>query len=188
MTRWRVWGTLDEVAGVLSDPLGLPQWWPSVYLDVRVREPGDEKTRVGARIELFTKGFLPYTLRWQCVITASDYPHGFALQAEGDVAGTGVWTLVQDGPEVLVTFEWRVRANKPLLQHLSFLLRPIFAWNHAWAMARGGDGLRLEVVRRRARTAVERQRIPPPPAPTPQTLRGLAGRLGRGIFSGGGRA
>lgn len=188
MTRWRVWGTLDEVASVLSDPLGLVQWWPSVYLDVRVREPGDEATRVGARIELFTKGFLPYTLRWQCVITASDYPHGFTLQAEGDVAGTGVWTLVQEGPEVLVTFEWRVRANKPLLQRLSFMLRPIFAWNHAWAMARGGDGLRLEVVRRRAQTEVERQRVPPPPAPTPQTLLGLAGRLLRGIFWGGGRA
>ena len=41
-----------------------------------------------------------------------------------------------DGPEVEIVYDWRVRAAKPLLQQLSWLLKPVFAANHRWAMAR----------------------------------------------------
>ena len=41
-----------------------------------------------------------------------------------------------------------LRAEKPLLRRLSFALKPIFSWNHRWAMARGYENLRREVNRR----------------------------------------
>ena len=47
-------------------------------------------------------------------------------------------------------FDWRLRAEKPLLKSLSFLLKPLFRWNRGWAMARGEEGLRRELIRRRA--------------------------------------
>jgi hypothetical protein len=60
---------------------------------------------------------------------------------------------------------WRVRASKPLLRRLTWLLRPVFAANHRWAMARGEESLRLELRRRRATSEAERRRVPlPPPA------------------------
>jgi hypothetical protein len=49
-----------------------------------------------------------------------------------------------------IVFDWRLRAEKPLLKSLSFLLKPLFRWNHGWAMARGEEGLRRELIRRRA--------------------------------------
>ncbi|MBO0880967.1 MAG: hypothetical protein J2P17_11615, partial [Mycobacterium sp.] len=93
---------------------------------------------------------LPYTLRWQFRVTDRQPPHGFSLEASGDLVGRGVWTLWQDGPFALVEYDWRVRADKPLLRYGSFLLKPLFAANHRWAMARGEESLKEELVRRRS--------------------------------------
>src|SRR5438105_8147116 len=70
-TRWRVRGSADEVFDVLADPLALKRWWPSVYIDVRELKPGDPETNVGRVIDLYTKGWLPYTLRWNFTVTES---------------------------------------------------------------------------------------------------------------------
>jgi hypothetical protein len=59
----------------------------------------------------------------------------------------------------VITYNWRVSAIKPLLRWLSWLLRPVFAANHRWAMARGEESLRLELRRRRATSETERRRV-----------------------------
>lgn len=148
VTRWRLRGTCAEVADVLSDAEGLVHWWPSVYLAVRELEPGDERG-VGKVVALHTRGRLPYTLRWQFRVTEVDHPRGFALDAWGDFVGTGRWTFVQDGPWVEIEYDWRIRADKPLLRYLSFLLKPVFSANHRWAMDRGAESLARELARRR---------------------------------------
>jgi hypothetical protein len=166
LTRWRLHGTTREVSDVLSDAMQLPRWWPSVYLDVKELAPGDPTTGVGRKIALFTKGWLPYTLRWSFTVTESDAPNGFKLIAEGDFVGTGVWTFKQDGEFVEVVYDWRIRADKPLLRFGTPIFRPIFAANHRWAMARGEESLDLELRRRRAKTDAERSAIPSPPGAT----------------------
>jgi len=55
--------------------------------------------------------------------------------------------------------------NKMLSRTTSWALRPLFEANHCWAMRRGEESLRLELQRRRAQTAVERDAVPPPPPP-----------------------
>jgi len=196
-TRWRVVGTCGEVADVLDDPLSLPRWWPSVYLEVwQLRssqraagsEPGEAgpasereqspasseaDNRVGRRVKLHTKGWLPYTLRWQLEIVESRYPYGFTLIATGDFDGRGEWTFVQNGPFVDMTYDWRLRAEKPLLRNLSFLMKPIFKANHQGAMARGEESLKIELARRRATSRAARAAIPPPPGPVTYTAAGL---------------
>ncbi|HEX8186689.1 MAG TPA: SRPBCC family protein [Blastocatellia bacterium] len=172
ITCWRVEGTINEVADILKDAEGLPRWWPSVYLDVRVLEQGDENG-IGKVVSLHTKGWLPYTLRWQFRVTESRYPNGFSLDAWGDFTGRGIWALEQDGSRVNVTYDWKISANKPLLSALSFLLKPIFSANHKWAMARGEESLKLEIARRRARTPEEAARLPLPPGPTPPHKRAV---------------
>src|SRR5712691_10231546 len=151
ITHWKIKGTPAEVADVLGDPLGLARWWPSVYLEVR---------------ELYTKGWLPYTLRWRFKVTESRGVDGFTLVAEGDFVGTGVWTFEPMGEFVDVKYDWRIRADKPLLRYGSFIFRPIFGANHRWAMARGEESLDLELRRRRAQTEEERAAIPAAPRPT----------------------
>jgi hypothetical protein len=166
LSRWRVRATTQEVSDILTDALELPRWWPSVYLDVKELAPGDPRTGVGRKIDLYTKGWLPYTLRWNFKVTDSNPPNGFKLVAEGDFAGTGVWTFKQDGEFVDVTYDWRITVNKKLLQIGTPVFRPIFAANHRWAMARGEESLELELRRRRAGTEDERKAIPAPPGPT----------------------
>jgi hypothetical protein len=147
ITHWRVQGTVQEVSDVLGDAAGLTRWWPSVYLAVQEIERGSENG-VGRVVELHTKGWLPYTLHWFFRVTESRRPFGFSLQAWGDFEGSGVWTFAQDGRFVNITYDWRIRAEKPLLRYLSFLLKPIFSANHRWAMARGEESLAAELGRR----------------------------------------
>jgi hypothetical protein len=164
ITRWRVEAAIGEVADVLADPTELPRWWPAVYLEAEQLDPPDSRG-VGRRVRLLTKGWLPYTLRWDLVVTESRYPHGFTIDAAGDFIGRGVWTLAEDGPYVDVTYDWRIRAEKPLLKRLTPALRPLFEANHRWAMRQGEESLELELRRRRAATAITRAAVPSPPGP-----------------------
>lgn len=164
LTHWRTQSTLKEVTDILSDAPDLVRWWPAVYLDVQVLEPGNERG-VGKVVSLYTKGWLPYTLRWQ--FRVSDVQaDGFTLQAWGDFEGRGIWTFTQDGPWVNSRYDWLVSAEKPFLRTFSFLIKPIFAANHQWAMAKGEESLRLEIARRQAATVEEQRRVPAPPRPT----------------------
>lgn len=182
VTTWRVEGELEEVARILADASDLARWWPSVYLEVREIEPGGSDG-VGKVVDLFTKGWLPYTLRWRFRVTEVVYLRRIVLEAHGDFVGRGVWTFAQEGPTAVIVYDWRVQAEKPLLRRLSRLLKPVFAANHHWAMAMGERSLRLELARRRAATPAELARIPPPPGPTTTSTLPLALAAGSAALS-----
>jgi hypothetical protein len=158
---------VQEVYDILADAVSLPRWWPALYLDVLEIQSGgpdqvDKVIRIAAK-----GGWLPYKLNWHFVVTDSDPPNGFGLKAWGDFDGTGRWTLAQDGDDVDITYDWRIKAEKPFLKYTSALLKPLFAVNHDWAMKKGEESLRLEVLRRRASSDAERARVPAPPPPPP---------------------
>ena len=164
ITQWRVESTLKEVSEIIGDAQGLARWWPSVYLDVDVLEQGDENG-LGKVVDLYTKGWLPYTLRWQFLVTEVR-PDGFTLVAWGDFDGRGIWTFEQDGAWVNITYDWKIKAEKPLLRYFSFIMKPIFSANHRWAMAKGEESLKLELARRHAANQEELALIPEPPRST----------------------
>ena len=173
LTTWIVPATAEEVVDVLGDAAALSRWWPSVYLKATVLEPGDERG-LGRVVDLHTKGWLPYTLRWRFRVTESDPPRGFAIEASGDFVGRGVWTLTPEasagapgGTRTRVEYDWRIVAEKGLLKRMSFLLKPVFAANHRWAMARGERSLLIELARRHATAdPTVLAAIPVPPGPT----------------------
>ncbi len=169
VTRWRIRSTTEEVYDILGDALDLVRWWPSVYLKVEELSPGDD-TGIGKIISLFTKGWLPYTIRWQFRVSDAQRPQGFSLEASGDLDGRGVWRFKQVDEWTNITYEWKIRADKPLFKYLSPLLKPLFSANHRWAMAKGEESLKLEIARRNAVTEEERALLPSPPGPTPTSL------------------
>jgi hypothetical protein len=57
-----------------------------------------------------------------------------------------------------VKYDWDINFDKPYLSKLSWLLRPIFSFNHRWAMAKGLESLQLELKRRRGEL-----NVPKPP-------------------------
>jgi hypothetical protein len=148
ITHWRVKGLAPEVYDVVVDARGFLRWWPQVYLEVTTVKPAGEHG-LGGAFDLRTRGKVPYTLRWQARVSETHYPEGFTIEATGDFGGRGVWSFTQDGDWVNITFDWRLRAEKPLLRYLSFLFKPLFSANHRWAMVKGEEGLRRELSRNR---------------------------------------
>jgi hypothetical protein len=165
VTHWRVTGTVEDVSAIIEDLRHLPRWWPAVYLAVDEIDPGDARG-IGRTVDFHTKGWLPYTLRWRARVIESRSPYGFTIKATGDFDGRGIWTFRQDSDEVDVVFDWKLRAEKPLIRQMSGLLKPLFERNHVWAMARGEESLRLELARRSAKSDDERAALAGPPGPT----------------------
>lgn len=149
-SHWRVAARIEEVARILGDVESLTRWWPEVYLAAELLAPGDPETGLGRRFAVHSRGWLPYTLRWQGEVVDSAAPHRWTITATGDLAGRGTWTLTQSGRIADIRYDWQVLVEQPLLRRLSPLLKPAFAANHRWAMARGLEGLTREVARRRS--------------------------------------
>src|SRR5262245_26137757 len=104
ITRWRLPARVQEVSNILQDALALPRWWPSVYAAVEELVPGNGDG-IGRVISLHTRGWLPYTLKWQFRVVASRAPFGFTLEASGDFEGRGTWRFEQDGDFVEVVYD-----------------------------------------------------------------------------------
>jgi hypothetical protein len=148
-THWKVNARAGEAFDILNDVQSYLFWWPEVYLAVeRIALAGDDG--LGETFRLLTRGKLPYRLRWDARVIEKRRPSGFAIEASGDFVGRGIWSLEEQAEHLDIAFDWRLRAEKPLLKYLSFLLKPAFRWNHRWAMARGQEGLQRELIRRRA--------------------------------------
>ena len=175
VSTWRFDATIEQVGAVLADVERLTEWWPSVYLAVREITPG-RKHGLGKEVELFTKGWLPYTLLWTFRVTEVGERH-VVLTPMGDFTGRGEWSFQQDGPTAVVRYDWNVQARKPALRALTWLFRPIFTANHNWAMRKGEESLRLELARRAAMTEEDRSRIPPAPGPSFLTFGSARERL-----------
>lgn len=62
-------------------------------------------------------------------------------RALGELDGIGRWTLEVEGGACRVRYDWIVAVTKPWMVRLSFILRPVFRWNHGVVMERGRRGL-----------------------------------------------
>lgn len=151
LTEWHVAASRELIYDILKEGKDYPRWWPEVYLNAEF-EPSGREDHVGDRVHFLTKGWLPYRLRWTAEVVRHSKPHTIEIKATGDFVGRGIWLLDSndsDDAETKVMFDWRLRADKPLLRWLSPIFKPIFRWNHAWAMARGYESLCSEVERRK---------------------------------------
>jgi hypothetical protein len=145
VTDWSVEGTLAMVNCILKDVESFPRWWRPVYISARMVEPG-ESDGVGRRVQFTTRGFLPYVLHWDLRVVQSHEPYGFTFASSGDLAGLGAWKLRQDQNRVRLQLRWNVRAEKTAVRAISMISRRLIAKNHAWAMAKGQEGLAAEIL------------------------------------------
>jgi uncharacterized protein YndB with AHSA1/START domain/quercetin dioxygenase-like cupin family protein len=134
---WDVAAPPEAVFDALADTRTYPRWWRPVYLDVESAGP----VEVGAESRQHFKGRLPYHLHTRSVIAALDPPHRVTADVDGDLRGRGTWTLTPTAHGTHVRFDWQVHADRKLLRVLTPVLRPMFRWNHNWAIARAIDGL-----------------------------------------------
>jgi len=142
ITPWFIPGaTLAQVWPLISDAATFPTWWRSVFLEV-TPEPGNPaEAPIGRRYRYHTKGRLPYHLHWTAEVTAIEAPTMIEIRATGDFNGVGRWILKEHANAVTAQLDWDISADLPLLKVLSPVLKPLFSWNHQWAMKQGEQGL-----------------------------------------------
>jgi uncharacterized protein YndB with AHSA1/START domain len=135
--EWNVDAPVEAVFAALADSRTYPEWWTPVYLEAHADGPA----AVGHTSTQRFKGRLPYRLETRTTTIRCEPPTVLEGDVKGDLRGRGVWTLTPLGDGTHVRFDWRVFADRPLLRILTPVMRPAFAWNHAWAIARARDGL-----------------------------------------------
>ena len=136
--EWDVAAPAEAVFDALADARTYPEWWKPVYETVDAEGP----PAVGQVSRQHFKGRLPYHLDTTSKVVRLEPPRVVAGDVEGDLRGSGVWTVTPSGDGTThVRFDWTVYADKPLLKVLTPVLRPLFRWNHNWAIERAKEGL-----------------------------------------------
>lgn len=148
---WDVDAPIEAVFDALADARTYPEWWKPVY----IAADADGPPAVGVESRQHFKGRLPYRLKTRSTIVRMERPHEIEAEVVGDLSGTGIWTLTEKDGGTHVAFDWRVNADRPLLRNLTPVLRPLFRWNHDWAVARAMEGLEPYARARAAERSAE---------------------------------
>jgi hypothetical protein len=156
VVRWRVFGTIQEVADVFANLREFPRWWPSAFLGIEILEPGD-RHGLGTVASICSKGWISRILLWQLRVVESSYPRGFVADAWGDLSGRFIVTFESDEPWVNVVFDLTIRVEHPLIRVLPILVAAIVPINRRWVMTQGEEGLARELARRRGRIRGDRR-------------------------------
>jgi uncharacterized protein YndB with AHSA1/START domain len=136
--EWDVAAAPESVFAAIADARSYPTWWKPVYLEVE----SEGEPAVGKQSRQHFKGRLPYHLHTRSRITRLEPPFAIGAEVDGDLRGTGLWTLTENEDGTThVRFDWRVHADRLLLRLLTPVLRRALRWNHAWAIARAREGL-----------------------------------------------
>lgn len=139
LTSWCIRAPIERVFAVLNDSAAFPEWWKGVT-SVEVLEPGDANG-LGERARFSWRSVLPYTLRFESLVTRLEPPHLIEGHVTGELEGTGVWRLFSGPDSTAVLYAWHVRTTKRWMNMWGPLPRPAFRWNHDRVMQQGGVGL-----------------------------------------------
>lgn len=138
-TVWRLRAPIARVWNAIIASESWPQWWHGV---VRVDElASPDADGIGGRQRFVWRSKLPYSLAFEMQTTRVEPPALIEGQATGELEGTGTWRLTESEGVTTVRYTWKVRTTRSWMNLLAPLLRPVFAWNHDWVMARGAEGL-----------------------------------------------
>jgi uncharacterized protein YndB with AHSA1/START domain/mannose-6-phosphate isomerase-like protein (cupin superfamily) len=135
--EWDVAAPPEAVFDALADARTYPRWWTPVYIDAEADGP----PALGRESRQHFKGRLPYHLHTRSTITRLEPPRVLEGDVDGDLRGRGLWTLTPAPHGTHVRFDWQVNADRPLLRALTPVLRPLFRWNHSYAISRARAGL-----------------------------------------------
>jgi carbon monoxide dehydrogenase subunit G len=154
-TDWSLNAPREAVWQALSAPEDWPSWWPAVKKVERIAD-GDENG-VGTVRRMSWRTALPYTLTFDMRTTKIETLSRIEGEAEGELSGTGRWSIWPDGRRTRARYEWIVEVKEPRLRLFAPLLRPLFVWNHNTVMGWGFKGLVAKLAAPRAAAAPTRK-------------------------------
>jgi hypothetical protein len=107
---------------------------------VETLQAGDA-SGVGSLRRMTWRTALPYSLTFDMRTVRVEPKSLIEGRAQGELAGTGRWTLDGESGKTHVRYDWRVEVTQPWMRLVAPLARPVFAWNHGVVMRWGGEGL-----------------------------------------------
>jgi len=136
--HWDVPFPIQDVWDVLARPREFPRWWKGVYLSAEPLDAVNGEPRVGFRIAVVARGWLPYKLRFIIETLALEKPRLIVFKASGDFeTDDSRWLLTPNDAGTRVVLDWNPMVKKPIVKLFSPALKPLFRWNHNWTMVRG---------------------------------------------------
>lgn len=139
LTTWLLDSPRERVWEAIYAQERWPEWWRGVEVAEELR--AGDGDRVGAVSRMVWRSLLPYRVRFEVTTTRVERPHLMEGRATGELDGTGRWRLYEDDGVTAVLYEWNVATTRAWMNLLAPVARPVFAWNHDWVMARGGEGI-----------------------------------------------
>jgi len=139
LSTWLLEAPRERVWAQLKDAVAWPEWWQGVER-VEELDSGDELGE-GSRHAIAWRSQIPYPLEFEFHTDEVKAPHRMAGRALGELEGTGVWRLWEEGGITAVVYDWDVATTKAWMNALAPLARPVFRWNHDVVMRQGGEGL-----------------------------------------------
>jgi uncharacterized protein YndB with AHSA1/START domain len=143
-TDWSLNAPREAVWQALSAPEEWPSWWRAVKSVERLAD-GDD-SGVGAVRRMTWRTALPYTLTFDMRTTKIETLSRIEGEAEGELSGTGRWSIWPDGRRTRARYEWIVEVQEPRMRFLAPLVRPVFVWNHNTIMRWGFEGLATKLA------------------------------------------
>lgn len=139
ITIWRINAPIETAWNAIYHSELWPVWWCGVESVIEIQK-GD-KQGVGSIRRYVWKSILPYRLTFDAQTVRVDPPFLLKGLTTGELAGTGLWQLSQEGCETVIRYYWNIQTTQRWMQWLEPIARPLFIWNHNIIMHRGAEGL-----------------------------------------------
>ena len=139
LTTWLLDCPRERVFEAIHDQERWPQWWRGMEEAVELR--AGDGDGVGALARQRWRSRLPYRIEFEVTTERVERPHLMVGRAVGELSGTGIWRLYDEGGVTAAVYEWNVATTKAWMNLLAPVARPVFKWNHDWLMHRGGEGI-----------------------------------------------
>jgi Polyketide cyclase / dehydrase and lipid transport len=139
VTNWEIEASLQEVWNAIYNSPEWPQWWKGV---VSVEEIEKEDVNGLNSVKAYIwKSVLPYKLAFTMRLTEKEPMRRLKGIAFGELEGEGEWTFSEQNRIIKLQYNWNVYTKKAWMNYLSFVLKPVFKYNHNVVMHWGAVGL-----------------------------------------------
>lgn len=124
-----------------------PRWCPTIET---IQPLGrSRQLRIGNQIRTTWKGSLPYSITFDCVVTAFTTYDFISFTVHGDLAGNGICHFTGSKENTAVQFIWDVAPTRLWIRMSAPFARPVFIGNHNYIMDEMARGFARRIDRAR---------------------------------------
>jgi len=139
ISRWEIEADSQDVWKLIYESEKWPAWWKSVKCVDEIHK-GDNNG-VGSIRRYKIRSPMLYTLSFDLLLTHMQHNKLLRGDVSGELQGIGSWHFKQNAEICVVECRWQVTTKILWMNALSWLLKPVFKYNHVLVMKTGAKSL-----------------------------------------------